>query len=230
MPPAASRAPASLSARVSLIRLWSPMSPPYFPRTFPCSGAPFPPRGPLGWFPRFTGTVKHSDFLPPFARRFVSFASRYRRCALGFAPAGARRYIHGPGVVYRIPKTGSSTETTGPPRFLEDPTMYMPCSPTPAGPPRSATTALRRCLPRFERCRLPPLHNFEAPSHGLPIRCLRFAGWIAPPPRKTRFRMVGHLFRAGMVTRWVLAKGFSASHPPSPGFSWRTQNLMVEFR
>src|SRR5215472_3325365 len=46
MPPAASRAPVLLSARVSLIRLWSPMSPPYFPRTCPLSGASFPPRGP----------------------------------------------------------------------------------------------------------------------------------------------------------------------------------------
>ena len=63
------------------------MFPPPFPRTFPCSGAPFPPRGPLGWFPSFCGNMKHSDFLPPFPRCFVSFATRYRRCALGFAPA-----------------------------------------------------------------------------------------------------------------------------------------------
>ena len=121
MPPAASRAPVSLSARVSLIRLWSSMSPPSFPRTFPCSGAPFPPRGPSGWFPRFCGTVKHSDFLPPFPRCFVSFAARYRRCALGFAPADARRTIRGPGIFTGLPKPGCSTETTGPPRFLEDP-------------------------------------------------------------------------------------------------------------
>ena len=31
------------------------MSPPYFPRTCPLSGACFPPRGPSGWFPRFLG-------------------------------------------------------------------------------------------------------------------------------------------------------------------------------
>ena len=79
------------------------MSPPSFPRTCPCSGAPFPPRGPSGWFPRFLGTVKHSDFLPPLPRRLVVFAARYRRCILGFVPAGARRYGCGPGVVYRNP-------------------------------------------------------------------------------------------------------------------------------
>src|SRR5262249_51194475 len=104
MPPAASRAPVSLFARVSLIRLWSPMSPPYFSRTCPLSGASFPPRGPSGWFPRFLGTTKHSDFLPPLPRHFVSFASRYRRCALGFVPAVTRRNRCGPGVVNRNPQ------------------------------------------------------------------------------------------------------------------------------
>ena len=33
--------------------------------------------------------------------------------------------------------------------------------------------------------------NFGAQSHGLCTRCLRFAGWITPPPRKTCFRMAG---------------------------------------
>src|SRR6266436_3015745 len=86
------------------------------------------------------------------------------------------------------PKPASSTEMTGSPRFLEDPTMNVPCSPTPAGPPRSATAALWCCL----------------------------------PPRKTRFRMAGQPFRAGLITRWVPAKGFRSSHPPFPSFTWRT--------
>jgi hypothetical protein len=80
------------------------MSPPSFPQTCPCSGAPFPPRGPSGWFPRFLGNTKHSDFLPPLPRCFVAFAARYRRCALGFVPADARRGIYGPGVVNRTPQ------------------------------------------------------------------------------------------------------------------------------
>ena len=46
-----------------------------------------------------------------------------------------------------IPTPDSLAETTGPPRFLENPTMNVPCSSTPAGPRRSATTALRCCLP-----------------------------------------------------------------------------------
>jgi hypothetical protein len=79
MAPAASRAPALLSARVSLIRLWSSASPPSFPRLFPCPGAPFSPQGPSGRFPHFLDNTEHSDFLPPLARHSVSFARRYCR-------------------------------------------------------------------------------------------------------------------------------------------------------
>jgi hypothetical protein len=82
------------------------VSPPHFPQTFPCSGAPFPPRGPSGRFSRFDGTVKHSDFLPPLPRRFVSFASRYRRCALGSLPQTQGTTSVGQGIVYRIPVAG----------------------------------------------------------------------------------------------------------------------------
>jgi hypothetical protein len=145
----------SLSARVSLIRLWSPMSPPSVPRTFPCAGAPFPPRGPSGQFPRFLSTVKHSDFLPPLPRRFVSFASRYRRSPRVLLPRAQGATPVGQGLFTGFPTPDSSTEATGPPRFLENPTMNVPCSSTPAGPLRSATTALRCCLPPFRRRQLP---------------------------------------------------------------------------
>ena len=62
------------------------MSPLYFPRTVPCSGASFLHGVSRLWFPRFHSNMKHSDFLPPFPRRLVPFASRYRRCALGSLP------------------------------------------------------------------------------------------------------------------------------------------------
>ena len=79
------------------------------------------PRGPSGWFPRFVGIVKHSDFLPPLPRRFVSFASRYSR-ALGFVPAAARRSSCGPGIVHRSPQH----------RFIDggDRTSQVPGEPT----------------------------------------------------------------------------------------------------
>ena len=200
------------------------MSPPSFPRTFPCSDARFPPGGPPGWFPRFAGTIRHSDFLSPFPRCLVSFASRYRHCALGFVPAVARRHGCGPGIVYRIPKPDSLTEVTGPPRFLEDPVMNVPCSATPVGLPRSATTALRCCLPPIGKRRLPRQILISGLNHtactlavyasqgGLLHRHARLAsGWLAS------------LIRAGLSTRRVPMKGFRSSHPPFPGFAWRTQ-------
>ena len=66
----------------------------------------------------------------------------------------------------------------------------------------------------------------EAQSHGPHTRWLRFAGWIAPPPRKTRFRMVGHPFRAELYLL-VPAEGFRlhhSYHPPSPSFPGAPQN------
>ena len=106
MPPVASRAPALLYAQVSLIRLWSSMSPPYFPRTFPCPGASFPPQGPTGRFPRFRGSTKHSDFLPPLPRCFVSFASRYRRAPWASFSQPQDATAASQGLLTGLPHTG----------------------------------------------------------------------------------------------------------------------------
>jgi hypothetical protein len=47
---------------------------------------------------------------------------------------------------------------------------------------------------------------FEALSHGLRTRCLRFAAFLflgIVRPRKTHFRLVANLCRTGLVTRRV---------------------------
>jgi hypothetical protein len=49
---------------------------------------------------------------------------------------------------------------------------------------------------------------FEAQSHGFGTRCLRFALWVAPRGRKTRFRLLAKLYRTGLNTRRVPTKGF----------------------
>ena len=74
--------------------------------------------------------------------------------------------------------------------------------------------------------------NFEAQSHGPFTRCLRFAGWVAPPPRKTRFRMAGQPFRVGLTTHWVLTKGFrygsillSQALPGAPKLSCKSSSF-----
>ena len=185
------------------------MSPPSFPRTRPCSDAPFPPRGSSGWFPRFFGSTKHSDFLPPLPRCFVSFASRYRRCALGFVPAVARRYSCGPGVVHRNPLTGL---IDGDDRISQVPGGPQ-CERAIALRPRR-TVALGHChasmLPSAfsttsapTRTVIPGLNHTArslavyASQDGSPHRHARLAsGWLAS------------LVRAGVATRWVPLKGF----------------------
>src|SRR5437588_2355902 len=54
------------------------------------------------------------------------------------------------------------------------------------------------------------MKTFEAQSPGLEAGCLRFVGWVAPPPRKTRFQVLVRLSWAGLVTRRVSTKGFEA--------------------
>jgi hypothetical protein len=200
------------------------MSPPSFPQAFPCPGAPFPPRGPSSWFPRFLGTVKHSDFLPPLPRCFVAFAARYRHASWVSFPQLQDATAAGLELFTGIPKPDSLTETTGPPRFLEDPTVNVPCSSTPVGPLRSATATLRCCLPPHLTTSTPTISNISRLNHtarslavyasqgGLPHRHARLAsGWLAS------------LVRAELDTRWVPMKGFRSFHSPFPGFAWRTK-------
>src|SRR5205085_2570291 len=184
-----------------------------------------PSTGSLGLVPpRFLGTVKHSDFLPPFPRCFVSFASRYRRCALGFVPAAARRNSCGPGVIHRIPHPGfidggdRTSQVPGGPRceraLLSDP---------------GGTSALGHCRAsvlssaKWKASTPTTNTNFGTQSHGLCTRCLRFAGWITPPPRKTRFRMAGPPCPGGSDYPLGPTERFQVIHPPFPGFTWRTQ-------
>jgi hypothetical protein len=68
--------------------------------------------------------------------------------------------------------------------------VNMPCSPTPVGLPRSAGIAL-------EKRRLPRQILISGLNH-TPVHSLsRFRAWIAPPPRKTRFRMAGQPYQGG---------------------------------
>jgi hypothetical protein len=193
------------------------MSPPSCPRTFPYSGARFPARGPSGRFLRFAGTTgTPTSCCPSRATSLPSLHATSR--TFGFAAACVRRNAHGPGLCYLpdSPPPVSSTETTESPRFLENPNINVPCPATPARPLRSATTALS--VPASAKqitSSLATNTNFGAQSHGLCARCLRFAGWSAPPPRKARLRMAGQPFRAGLDTRWVLIKGFRSFHSPS---------------
>ena len=88
----------------------------------------------------------------------------------------------------------------GPPRFLGDLRERAPFS-DPGGtasarPLRRRDTAFRYGQDVGSR----ELNDFGAPWHGPLTRCLRFAARVTPAPRKTRFRPLAKLCRAGVVT------------------------------
>src|SRR5208337_482898 len=51
--------------------------------------------------------------------------------------------------------------------------------------------------------------------------CLRFAGVVTHPPRKTRCRLLVQLYRTGLVTRRVPSERFQASAILLSRASWR---------
>ncbi len=108
----------------------------------------------------------------------------------------------------------------------------MPCSSTPAG---SARQAIRRAAFAFRLNNDVGTHKvvyFGARPHGLQTRCLRFASRIAPATRKTRFRLVASLDRAGLITCGIPKKvsGVFYILPPSPGFPGAKLNKLSVFR
>jgi hypothetical protein len=144
--------------------------------------------------------MRRSDFLPsvpggsltrpPVPSLRSLFRSRRRRAlpttgqgfGLPASPTGSFRY--GENRISRVPVRSS---------------RCMPCShQTPVGPERQAIRRSRCCLPLVTRRRLPRVCDFGAQSHGLHLRCLRFATAVTRAPRKTRFRAVASLTRAGL--------------------------------
>ena len=57
-----------------------------------------------------------------------------------------------------------------------------------------------------------------AQSHGLHTCCLRFAAWVAPMPRKTRFRLVTSLYPDGCCPRGTPVEVSDCHHSLPPGF------------
>jgi len=74
--------------------------------------------------------------------------------------------------------------------------------------------------------------TFEAQSHSFGTGCLRFAGWITPPPRKTRFRLPARLYRTGFPPAGFLQKVSNSHHvcyPPLPNFMAQGQAYILHF-
>ena len=170
-------------------------------------------------FPWFHGTMRCSDFLPSVSPHFVSFAWRYHSAHV-FRPHAAERcrgrvsWSWSPGISRRE----LSVETAGSPTFLGNPNCALALLFDPGGTTHQAMQCVG-AAPAVSTTKAPAFRTFEAQSHGFGTGCLRFAGRVAPTPRKTRFRLLARLFRTGLITRRVPSKGFTVyptSNPPFP--------------
>jgi len=127
------------------------------------------PPGPRGSrSPASTVLSGRYDSRPPFPPRFVAFAWRYRSDACLFASADGKRQASADlGLGHPVaPAAGeiaptprlipeSPVETTGPPTFLGNPIVLLPCSSTPAGPLTSGHCDAATRPPLTPRRRLP---------------------------------------------------------------------------
>jgi len=184
------------------------MSSPSFPPPVPCPGAPFPPPGPSGFGSPVSSVLRGAPTSCHPSRGARCFARRYRPRAACFAPvirqhSEWRAWVLISRLPYRLPQDGENRISRVPVRS----SRYMPCShQTPAGPERQAIRRSRYCLPLLTRRRLPRIVDFGAQSHGLHLRCLRFAAAVTRAPRKTRFRAVASLTRTGLDPQDLFGK------------------------
>ena len=89
----------------------------------------------------------------------------------------------------------------------------LPGSPTPAGPTPAGHTLGQHGPRLFNDEDYPHAQYFRGSMAGFGTGCLRFAGWITPPPRKTRFWWLARPCQVRLVTHGVPMRGFrSASY------------------
>ena len=184
-----------------MTRIRGSKSPSWCPPSIPSADASFPPEGPVvSGSPR--STVLRGIPTPCHPSPAARLPSRW---------ATSVRHPDSPPAVQVPPTAGdcrgclgsptrfASEDVAGPPRFLGNPHASVPCSLTPAGSRAHAMQAHDCCLPRSRERRPPRSDAFGTRSHGPLARCLRFAPRVAPPGRKTRFRLPGRLAGRGWL-------------------------------
>lgn len=177
-------------------------------------------------FPRFAGTMGHSDVLRPSRRASLPSLGDTLRCACRFVPIGperrpwARGSSSGPHC-----RTGCARRRPGPPRFLENPLVPMPCSSTPAGPRASGKLRCLGVAPAMSTTKAPTTKNLSglnrtalglavyASSDGLPTSDARLASGCLPGSTGRDWLPAGFLRKVSEV--------LVTSLPPFPGFPWR---------
>jgi hypothetical protein len=197
---------------------WHPLPSPGFPRVR---------------FPEFDGTVECSDLLRPSRRTPLPSRGDTMRCVCSFAPIGPERRPRARGSSsgphHRIMTHG---DDPGSPRFLENPLVPSPCSPTPVGPHASGHYDAWARPPLCPQRRLPRKFTFRGSIARLwdSLFTLRPIGH--PTRRQTRFRSLARHFRAGLLTRRVPSKSFrNASYisSPFPRLAWRKDSVNFEY-
>ena len=167
--------------------------------------------------------MRCSDSPPPVPPRFVAFAWRYPGRTRGSLPWPPGATGRGPGVGHPVLPPGLAEKAKGSPRFLGNPRERALFS-DPGGiacarPLRRRDAAFRSLDNVGSREEI----HFGAQSHGPFAGCLRFAVPVARAPRKTRFRPLARLCRAGVGTPQGSIERFPRYiASPFPKLSWRT--------
>ena len=151
--------------------------------------------------------MRHADSSPSIPPRFVACARRYHPSTCGFAPSDARCCVHGLGLGEPVPAPRRSLRWRR--RGLPGSRETHPHACHALRPRRAASTAseMRRdSLPSNARRRPSQTMHVGAQSRGLRAPCERFAPWVTPGPRITRFRLAADLGRMGLDTHRVSNK------------------------
>jgi hypothetical protein len=145
--------------------------------------------------------MRRSESPPPVPPHFVAFARPVSRLHPCFDPVAAGCVGRGPGVGDPVPpagiyrEDGGASQVPGEPR-CERALFFDPGGIVSARPSRRHDAAFRT----FNNVGSRGYIRIGAQWHGPLAGCLRFAGRVAPAPRKTRFRSLAKLSRAGVDT------------------------------
>ena len=152
--------------------------------------------------------MRHSDASPPIPPRFVAFARRYHPSTCGSLRRTPGATSTASGLVSRCPRPGGLYDG-------DDEASQVPGKPTRTHATRSdpgevaastASETRRDDLPSNARRRPSHSMHFGAQLRGLRAPCERFAPWVTPGPRITRFRLAADLGRMGLDTHRVSNK------------------------
>ncbi len=193
-----------------------------FPAAAPCTGAPVPPRGPLGCvppLPRYYEALRLPD-TPGATLRLLRMAlPRLTRPSLpGEARGPSPRSLEFLPVSPSGPLRGSVWASQVP----GGPSVHVPPSLTPVRLGARPFSAPRCCLPLTSRRRLLTSRLFRGsitrPAHSLSK--LRSPGH--PGTTQDSLPAGGLLYRAGFAPAGPFVRFPPPSLPPHPGFAWRT--------